>query len=127
MKIRGYLIFLWVFFVLFSFGSISVAKENSIENEIFLPVVKDGKWGFINQNGKMVISPQFDSADPFQEGLAPVRLGDRVGYIDQNGKMAIIPLFDDAFQFKDGFALVRIGKKWGYINKKGDYIWSPTK
>src|SRR5262249_43054146 len=40
------------------------------------------KWGYIDKTGKVVISPQFDSAGIFSEGLACVRKGRKVGYID---------------------------------------------
>ena len=33
---------------------------------------ENGKWGFINSKGEIVIEPQFESAKPFREGLAVV-------------------------------------------------------
>jgi hypothetical protein len=33
-------------------------------------VIGEGKWGFIDKTGKMVIPTQFDQADSFYEGLA---------------------------------------------------------
>ena len=41
------------------------------------------KWGYIDKQGKFVINPQFDSAEPFAEGLAAVRNGDKWGYISR--------------------------------------------
>jgi hypothetical protein len=35
-------------------------------------VKKDGKWGYIDEEGKMVIEPQFDYAGTFSEGVAVV-------------------------------------------------------
>jgi hypothetical protein len=37
----------------------------------------DGKWGYIDTGGRMVINPQFDYARPFNEGLAAVLVGVR--------------------------------------------------
>jgi len=37
-------------------------------------IIKDGKYGYINTKGKIVIEPQFESAGPFSEGLAAVRI-----------------------------------------------------
>ena len=31
-----------------------------------------GKWGYIDESGKMVIKPQFDDARAFFDGLAAV-------------------------------------------------------
>ncbi len=38
----------------------------------YAAVKQDGKWGYINEDGKMVISPQFDWAGEFSEGIAVV-------------------------------------------------------
>jgi len=38
------------------------------------------------KSGEFVINPQFDFALPFSEGLAVVKIGDRVTYIDKNGR-----------------------------------------
>ncbi len=46
----------------------------------------DGKHGYINRTGKVVIQPQFDEAYPFINGLAYVRIKDKWGYIDRTGK-----------------------------------------
>jgi hypothetical protein len=49
----------------------------------------NGKWGYIDKDGKTVISPQFDQAVPFQNGLAQVVVRSsppKFGYIDRTGK-----------------------------------------
>ncbi|WP_223209986.1 WG repeat-containing protein [Picosynechococcus sp. NKBG042902] len=40
----------------------------------------------MDKEGTMVINPQFDSAGSFSEGLAAVRVGDRMGYINKEGE-----------------------------------------
>jgi hypothetical protein len=54
-----------------------------------------------------VISPQFDQADDFSEGLARVQKDNKWGYIDKTGKFVIPPKFDEASSFSQGWALVR--------------------
>jgi len=84
----------------------------------------NGKWGFIDKTGKIVIKPQFDSErQDFSEGLALVKVNGKWGFIDKMGKMVIKPQFDEAYGFSGGLASVLIGKKRGYINKKGEYVW----
>src|SRR6266404_4732334 len=39
------------------------------------PVNINGKYGYINMSAKVIISPQFDRAETFTEGLAPVAVG----------------------------------------------------
>ncbi len=45
----------------------------------------NGKWGFINKEGKEVIPCKYDVAFEFNEGLALVQLNGKFGYIDING------------------------------------------
>jgi len=91
------------------------------------PVEVDGKWGYINATGEMVIPPQFHQALDFSEGLALIslKLEGKWGYIDTTGNIVIPPQFDDAFYFSEGMAKVVIDKKVGYINKTGDLVIPP--
>ena len=41
--------------------------------EGFAKVQKDGNWGYIDKNGKLIIKPQFDDAGHFCEGFAMVK------------------------------------------------------
>ena len=88
-----------------------------------------GKWGYINKRGEFVITPQFDSAASFKNGLAPVRIGDldtgKYGYINTSGEFVATSQFDWAYSFSEGLACVRIGGKYGYINTGLEYIVTP--
>jgi hypothetical protein len=101
---------------------ISSITSNSI---ISVPVKAGNKWGYIDKAGKYVISPQFDDANRFSDGLAPVKLGGKYGYIDKTGKYVINAQFDFAGLFSDGIAPVELGGKWGFIDKTGKYLISP--
>jgi hypothetical protein len=48
--------------------------------------VQDGAlWGFIDATGKTAIQPKFEDAEPFENGVAPVKLGGRWGYVRADG------------------------------------------
>jgi hypothetical protein len=72
------------------------------------------------------VTPQFERAGNFSEGLAPVRVGGKFGYADPAGKLVVIPQFDGAEECFDGLARVAVGRKHGYIDQTGKYIWAPT-
>ena len=63
----------------------------SSRNTTIFPVSINGKIGYISPAGKIVVQPQFADAGRFEEGLAPVLLGNTWGYIDKNGKFAYFP------------------------------------
>lgn len=88
-----------------------------------------GIWGFIDKNGRCVITPQFDKAEDFSEGISCVRIGGKYGigkygYINKTGSFVINPQFDYAETFKSGIAPVIINNKFQYIDKKGNVVWT---
>lgn len=49
----------------------------------------DGLWGYVDRSGQTVITPAYDEADSFSEGLARVRRGGMNGYIDAEGRQVL--------------------------------------
>jgi hypothetical protein len=66
--------------------------------------VKDGKMGFVNERGKIIIKAKFDFVDQFENGIANYCIG------CEKQKMGEHTIYDS----KTG--------KWGKINKKGKDI-----
>ncbi|MCY7345924.1 MAG: WG repeat-containing protein [Pyrinomonadaceae bacterium] len=98
----------------------------------------DGKCGFIDKTGKLVIEPKYKKIGYFSEGLAAVSedstfttLG-KYGYIDKTGKLVIEPKYSSNGAFSEGLVAVaeQVGKnpddtpvvKYGYIDKTGKYV-----
>lgn len=81
---------------------------------------KRTRYGY-QRDGKWVIEPQFESANPFTHGLAAVQLERRWGYIDPQGNVVIEPRFLYANPFADGlFAPVEEQKNRPfYIDRSG--------
>ena len=103
--------------------------KSSDKNRL-IPVEFGGKWGYIDQNGKWAINPQFYSANRFgSNGLALVRSGFddyKYGFIDQTGKWIINPQFDSAIDFDDDeLTGAAIDEQWGLIYKTGQWIVNP--
>jgi hypothetical protein len=71
----------------------------------------DGKYGYIDTKGRMVIAPRFEAAGSFAEGLAAVQIGDRWGYINSLGQVVIQPQFNSADAFVRGRARVKLKTK----------------
>lgn len=103
-------------------------------------VVKDGKSGFINQEGKEVIPLMFDAyfdeysdagwvagCNPFVEGVSIVRLNGKYGAIDEQGNEIVPYIYDEIWDFSEGFAVAKIADKWGYIDTKGNSTFFPQK
>jgi hypothetical protein len=85
-------------------------------------------WGYADENGKVVIQPQFSKALPFSEGLAAVSKteswNEKWGFVDKQGEMKI-PLTYKNFpsSFSEGFAVVKTDNgKFVYIDKTGKIV-----
>jgi hypothetical protein len=56
----------------------------------------EGRFGYINKSGDVVIPPSFDLAGPFAFGLAEVLVGTKTGIIDRDGNWVVTPRFGRA-------------------------------
>lgn len=84
-------------------------------------VCRDGRWGYVDRQGQMIISPAFEDADSFWKGYAPVNMNGLWGYAGEDGKILIDYVFDEALGFnEDGSAPVKRGDAWELI-KLGIY------
>jgi hypothetical protein len=61
------------------------------ESGTLYPIIQNGKYGFIDGKGRVVIKPQFLDAFPFSEGLAAVEIANhqnnKVAFIDTAGRI----------------------------------------
>ena len=111
-----------VFSIIFTtllFCCVSCNKQD--ENYLFL-VCENGQFGYINQNGKMIIKPNYNRAEDFSEGLAAVYDSGGYGFIDAKGKVVIPFQFSRVLgPFQGGIApiITQDGKK-AYVNRKGN-------
>src|SRR6267378_3329442 len=96
------------------------AVRASAEDGLYMVRV-DGKVGFIDKHGKIVIKPTFDDGRKFQSGIAPVKVAGQWGFIDTRGGFLLKPEFPEARNFTFGLAPVRVGDRMGYINEKEQF------
>jgi len=52
------------------------------------PVHLNGKRGYIDQRGQIVIQPKFDDVYSFQDDIAAVKVDSKWGYINKKGEFA---------------------------------------
>lgn len=114
------------------------------------PMIQNGKVGYIDRTGKVVIEPKFEPVDHyrpsgnyhdrvwafgFSEGRAPFHVDEtdgahtypKIGYIDKAGNVVIQPQFFDAEEFSEGLAVVRVStyfepRRYGYIDKSARLV-----
>jgi uncharacterized protein YfaP (DUF2135 family) len=106
-----------------------------------------GLWGFIDEDGDVVIDLKYedlkDVQDPvlyayavrdpervlrgFYENFAPVKLNGKWGYIDLYGNpLGRGFIYQDVWYFSEGYATVEIDGKYGLLNSTGNYVIEPN-
>ena len=101
-------------------------------NEGLAPVMRDGKWGFINTKGEEVIPCQFPNPDDyytassFYEGMALIKKDGKWGFINNKGEEVIpVSIVAEAVgRFSEGMAFVYIDEEnFSVINKEGKTVF----
>lgn len=81
---------------------------------------KNGKWGYIDKKGQVVIPFRFAKAKSFSDGLAAVAFKIRYGYIDRHNNTIIPFRYIKADDFDEGLASVETSNDgYGEISKDG--------
>ena len=84
------------------------------------------KQGFIDENGKVVISLKYDEIYEFSKHFkdwAMVKVNGKYGFIDKIGTEVIPAKYSNSeFKFYEGLAVVKVGNFYGYINENGKEV-----
>lgn len=86
-------------------------------------ILSEGKYGFIDTKGNVIIEPQYNFPANFSEGLAGVFKDFNVTYINKSGEAVIITGVNGHYrEFSEGLAAVMSDGKWGFIDKTGKLV-----
>jgi hypothetical protein len=103
----------------------------SPEADALYRFIRDGKAGYIDQKGVIVIPPVIEwyggnNGGEFRNGLLEVGASDGM-YVDRSGNRVIIKKFYRGWDFSEGLAVAMEteGGKWGFIDKSGNFVIPP--
>jgi hypothetical protein len=127
MRLKFNLVFCLIFI---AFTSIEASQQPKSR---LLSIEQNGKCGYIDNAGNMMIPPQFDTCWSFSEGLAGVTVNNNLGFINNTGHFISEPQFnDEAGRFSEGFASVSVGNsrsgkvRKGFIDTTGHVTFLPS-
>ncbi|HEY9044677.1 MAG TPA: WG repeat-containing protein [Ohtaekwangia sp.] len=92
------------------------------ESEGLRAIRKNGKYGFIDSQGRLRIANRYEGVQKFSESLAPAMIRGHWGYINHQDQIAIQPAYDEVTAFQNGVAFVRQKQSWGTIDKSGKVL-----
>jgi hypothetical protein len=81
-----------------------------------------GKLGFIDKNGKLRISNQYDEIYHFHEDMCAFKLLGKWGYIDKAEHIWTQPFYEKVLDFQGGLGAVFKNGKWGFVDKLGKEV-----
>ncbi len=85
----------------------------------------NGKYGFIDTTGKIVVEPQFDDIWDIGNGFFVVEVNNKDGVLNKSGQIVIEPQFDNVYDFHEGLACVKVDEKFGFIDTTGKIVIEP--
>ncbi|TGE27576.1 WG repeat-containing protein [Hymenobacter metallicola] len=91
-----------------------------------IPFHKGTKWGYADQNRRLVLPLQYDEAGPFVQELAWVRIGSLYGYIDGGGNPVTPMQFTKAGTFHHDRATVELEGETFQIDGSGKRVTTPS-
>ncbi len=85
--------------------------------KLLVPIRKNGKWGFMNQSGRIAVEPRFDSTTGGNEGIYSFRLNGKYGFLASDGKIRCEPVFDAVDSFNEGLCGAVRGNQKGFLDR----------
>src|SRR5436190_17313805 len=77
-------------------------------------IIKDGKLGYADTSGKVIISPRFKDGTTFSDGRAFILSeNNKWGMINESGVLISLPKYDDVIGLSEGVERVVINQKIG--------------
>jgi hypothetical protein len=92
------------------------------ESEGYREILKNGRYGFVDDRGRLRIANRYEAAKEFKQSLAAIMIRGKWGFISKEDKIVIQPVYDDVSSFANGYASVKLKRLFGLIDKNGKLI-----
>jgi hypothetical protein len=122
-------LFVSLFLLSFSTDCAQSQGTDKKQSGTLYPIIQNGRFGFIDSKGRVVIKPQFLVAFAFSEGLAAVAIGKSqrnwVGFVDTTGRIVFETdgsPSEKSFSCGVAALLANSSSSHYYVDKKGKWI-----
>lgn len=85
-------------------------------------IKKNGRYGFIDDEGRLRIANRYEDIKPFSEGLAAIKIRNKWGFINRDEKIVIQPAFEDVSPFEKGYSIIRQNGLYGLLTHEGKIV-----
>lgn len=113
---------------------ITINNPSSVNQDLLLhPFESGGLWGYKDNQGNVVVAPEYVEALEFKENMGLVCKSSgqngQYGFINEKGVLVIPCIYYMAYSFNNDVALVSLATnteegKWTYIDKQGNRLFN---
>ncbi len=82
-------------------------------------IKRQGRYGFIDDLGRLRVANRYEDLKPFSEGLAAIKIRNKWGFINRDEQIIIQPVYEDAAPFVNGHSIIKQKGLYGYMNNHG--------
>ncbi|MDR2449833.1 MAG: WG repeat-containing protein [Prevotellaceae bacterium] len=103
-----------------------ISSHNITGSESLFPLKINNRYGFINNQGQLIIDSVFEFAQPFSDDRALIQKDGKYGFINTRGEVIFyvegIASRQWIHSFSDGLAAVKTNnRQWGFVDKNGNF------
>jgi hypothetical protein len=108
----------------FQYGRFTIEKYGAFSEGLCVAESREnGKKGYIDRTGRVVIPFRYDAAGAFSEGRACVRVAEADGIIDERGRSVVQPGRYGALScLSEGRCAFRKGDLWGFLDARSGKV-----
>lgn len=85
-------------------------------------IKRQGKYGFIDDQGRLRIANRYEDIMPFSEGLAAFKIRNKWGFINRDEKIIVHPAYDEVTPYANGHSIVKQKGLFGYMDNEGKIV-----
>ena len=86
------------------------------------PARQNGRWGYANADGELVVPARYSAAEPFRQGRAVVVAEGAHGFINEKGEEVVKPAYDALNAYAGGYARARVGETYMFLDEQGQEL-----
>jgi hypothetical protein len=105
--------------ILATFPYIDISLDDDL-----IRIQNEGKFGFMDNSGKIIIPCLYDMAERFGKGLAKVKLNNKTSFITPKGQLLFEFRYEDLTLSEDRF-IVHHQNKYGLLDSQGSLLVKP--
>jgi len=112
--------------IVFKPEALNISTFVKVDDETWLAPAQssnNGKWGYIDQNGKWIVEAKFDQARVFaNDKIARIEINSKWGFIKPDGSYLVDPIYLEVRPYYSGRAIVKKDKTsyLQVLNTKGE-------